>query len=291
MRRGVAGGRVYRADGARAALATADSSARRPWSSSARIETPHSPRCGGLPEKGAGGGREAERRGARRADAVDPGRAARLDAGDELGDPASKVPVVTFVSPAGAQAASAGFFLLLSGDVAAMAPGTNTGAAHPVGGEGQDLPKKLGEKAEQDARAFVRTLAQQRGRNVEKAEAAVSKTASRTRRRRRRRPASSRSSRATSRTCSRSSTGGKFAGRGSGSRPSRWRDSALEERAMGPMEKILGVVSHPNVAYVLFLLGPRRALLRALDARRDPSRRGRGDLAPPGPLRVLGPAR
>ncbi len=85
----------------------------------------------------------------------------------------SKVPVATFVAPSGAQAASAGFFLLISGDVAAMAPGTNTGAAHPVGGEGQDLPKKMNEKAEQDARAFVRTLAKQRGRNVQKAEAAV----------------------------------------------------------------------------------------------------------------------
>ena len=86
---------------------------------------------------------------------------------------ASKTPVATYVSPAGASAASAGFFLLLSGDIAAMAPGTNTGAAHPVGGEGQDLPKKLNEKAEQDARAFVRTLARERGRNVAKAEAAV----------------------------------------------------------------------------------------------------------------------
>ena len=90
----------------------------------------------------------------------------------------SKVPVATYVAPSGAQAASAGFFLLLSGDVAAMAPGTNAGAAHPVGGEGQDLPKNLNEKAEQDARAFIRTLAAQRGRNASKAEDAVAKSVS-----------------------------------------------------------------------------------------------------------------
>src|SRR5215470_2776239 len=91
---------------------------------------------------------------------------------------ASKVPVATFVSPSGASAASAGFFILEAGDVAAMAPGTNTGAAHPVGGGGQDLPKALNEKAEQDTRALLRTLARQRGRNLEKAEAAVTSSAS-----------------------------------------------------------------------------------------------------------------
>src|SRR6476469_4061236 len=90
----------------------------------------------------------------------------------------SPVPVATFVAPSGASAASAGFFLLLAGDVAAMAPGTNTGAAHPVGGEGQDLPKTMSAKVEQDARAFIRTLARQHGRNAEKAEAAVEKSVS-----------------------------------------------------------------------------------------------------------------
>src|SRR6266536_5983824 len=90
----------------------------------------------------------------------------------------SKVPVVTSVSPSGASAASAGFFLLLAGDVAAMAPGTNTGAAHPVAGEGQELPKTLNEKAEQDARAFIRSLANQRGRNADQAESAVTSSRS-----------------------------------------------------------------------------------------------------------------
>ena len=59
-----------------------------------------------------------------------------------------------------------------------MAPGTNAGAAHPVGGEGQELPKTMNEKAEQDARAYIRSLARQRGRNAEKAEAAVTTSVS-----------------------------------------------------------------------------------------------------------------
>jgi membrane-bound serine protease (ClpP class) len=90
----------------------------------------------------------------------------------------SKVPVATFVSPAGSQSASAGFFLLLAGDVAAMAPGTNTGAAHPVGSGGEDLPKVMNEKAEQDTQALIRTIAAQRGRNADKAETAVSQSRS-----------------------------------------------------------------------------------------------------------------
>lgn len=85
----------------------------------------------------------------------------------------AKVPVIVFVAPSGAQAASAGFFLLMAADVAAMAPGTNTGAAHPVGGQGEDIEGTMGEKVEQDAAAQIRSLAQRRGRPVELAEAAV----------------------------------------------------------------------------------------------------------------------
>ena len=166
----------------------------------------------------------------------------------------SKVPVATFVAPSGAQAASAGFFLLISGDVAAMAPGTNTGAAHPVGGEGQDLPKTMSEKAEQDARAFIRTLANQRGRNAEKAEAAVQKSVSYTETEAKEAGLIELISRDVP------DLVGKLDGRkvsrvGGGERVLALKNFRTAERPMGQMEKILGVVSHPNVAYVLFLLG------------------------------------
>src|SRR5215208_2047592 len=85
----------------------------------------------------------------------------------------SKTPVVVFVAPSGAQAASAGFFILMSADVAAMAPGTNAGAAHPVNGTGEDIPGNLGRKVEQDAAANIRSLALRNGRNVKLAEEAV----------------------------------------------------------------------------------------------------------------------
>ncbi|MBI4468928.1 MAG: nodulation protein NfeD [Acidobacteria bacterium] len=84
----------------------------------------------------------------------------------------SKVPVVVYVAPSGANAASAGFVILLASDVAAMAPGTNTGAAHPVAA-GLEQSPTLFEKVENDATAYVRSIAEKRHRNVELAEAAV----------------------------------------------------------------------------------------------------------------------
>jgi len=85
----------------------------------------------------------------------------------------SRVPVVVYIAPSGSRAASAGFFVLEAADVAAMAPGTNTGAAHPVilGGEKMDDTMKA--KLENDAAAFMRTIAAKRGRNVAVAESAV----------------------------------------------------------------------------------------------------------------------
>jgi membrane-bound serine protease (ClpP class) len=86
---------------------------------------------------------------------------------------ASRVPVIVYVSPGGARAGSAGFFLLESADVAAMAPGTNAGAAHPVLEFGGQPDATMNQKIENDAEAFLRSYVPERNRNAEAAEAAV----------------------------------------------------------------------------------------------------------------------
>jgi len=85
----------------------------------------------------------------------------------------SPVPVIIYVTPSGSRAASAGFFILESADVAAMAPGTNTGAAHPVGPFGGDIQGAMGEKVMNDAAALMRSFVSKRGRNVEIAESTI----------------------------------------------------------------------------------------------------------------------
>ncbi len=85
----------------------------------------------------------------------------------------SRVPVIVYVAPAGARAGSAGFFLLEAADVAAMAPGTNAGAAHPVTEFGEKLDETMSQKIENDAEAFLRSYVTRRNRNAEAAEAAV----------------------------------------------------------------------------------------------------------------------
>ncbi len=86
---------------------------------------------------------------------------------------ASPVPVIVYVAPEGARAASAGFFILESADVAAMSPGTNTGAAHPVTLGGEKMDDIMKTKVENDSAAFMRSFVGPRGRNVQLAESAV----------------------------------------------------------------------------------------------------------------------
>jgi membrane-bound serine protease (ClpP class) len=83
-----------------------------------------------------------------------------------------KTPIAVFVGPSGARAASAGFIITVSADIAAMAPGTNIGAAHPVSGLGK-MDEVMSKKVTSDAAAYIRSKAEQRGRNVELAEKAV----------------------------------------------------------------------------------------------------------------------
>jgi membrane-bound serine protease (ClpP class) len=85
----------------------------------------------------------------------------------------SSIPIIIYVTPTGSRAASAGFFILESADIAAMAPGTNTGAAHPVILSGGNMDDVMKQKMENDAAALMRSVAARRGRNVEVAESTV----------------------------------------------------------------------------------------------------------------------
>jgi len=88
------------------------------------------------------------------------------------------LPVVVYVSPSGGRAASAGVFITMAAHVAAMAPGTNIGAAHPVAMGGGEMDKTMKEKVENDSVAYIKSIAEQRGRNVKWAEDAVRKSVS-----------------------------------------------------------------------------------------------------------------
>ncbi len=92
----------------------------------------------------------------------------------------SSVPVATYVSPSGSRAASAGFFIGIANDLFIMAPGTNTGAAHPVGISitGQSMDETMAEKVTHDAASYIKTLAEKRQRNVKLAEDAVRESVS-----------------------------------------------------------------------------------------------------------------
>src|SRR4029077_10024239 len=86
---------------------------------------------------------------------------------------ATKTPIAIFIGPSGARAASAGFLLTIAADVAAMAPGTHIGAAHPVAGNGEPMDPTMAKKVAEDVAAYARTLANRRHRNVKLAEQAV----------------------------------------------------------------------------------------------------------------------
>jgi len=164
----------------------------------------------------------------------------------------SKLPIIVYVSPGGAQAGSAGVFITMAAHIAAMAPGTNIGAAHPVEMEGK-MDSVMSDKVTNDASAFIRTIAEKRNRNMKWAEDAV------------------RRSQAITETEALdtnvidiiakniddllSQIDGKQVETVNGIVTLHTKGARIEQMEMGWAEKLLDLLSNPNIALILFQLG------------------------------------
>jgi membrane-bound serine protease (ClpP class) len=165
----------------------------------------------------------------------------------------ARIPVVVYVAPSGAQSASAGAFITLAASVAAMAPGTNIGAAHPVGAQGGITDSIANEKATNDAAAFIKSISEKRKRNVRWAEDAVRKSISITEQEALR--DSVIDVIAESVPALLDSIHGRTVEVEGGTRTLSTKGAALVEKEMGFNHRILDILSDPNVAYIFLLLG------------------------------------
>lgn len=164
----------------------------------------------------------------------------------------SETPVIVYVSPSGARAGSAGVFITMAAHIAAMAPGTNIGAAHPVGMQGQSDPI-LTEKSTNDAAAFVRSIAEKRNRNAIWAEDAVRLSVSIT------------DSEALAENVINliaendqdlfDKVNGLTVVTPSGQKVLNTRNATVQSAEMGFFLKVLSRISDPNIAYVLMMIG------------------------------------
>ena len=170
----------------------------------------------------------------------------------------SRVPIVTFVSPRGSRAASAGTFIAIASHIAAMAPGTNIGAAHPVnvmggGGGGGDETTPMEDKVLNDASAYIRSLAESRGRNAHWAELAVRKSVS----------ISAQEAKklavidliANDMDALLLAIDEQEVAIGEQTFKIKTQGKARETRVMTPRQQILDIISNPNVAYILMMMG------------------------------------
>jgi len=165
---------------------------------------------------------------------------------------ASEVPVVVYVSPSGARAASAGVFITISAHIAAMAPGTNIGAAHPVG-LGEKMDKTMLEKAENDAAAYIKSIAEKRKRNSDWAEKAVRKSASITETEALKLNVIDIISPDLNSLLE--SINGRTVEIATGKHIIKTKGIKVRHKDMSVRHKILNFISDPNVAYLLMLLG------------------------------------
>jgi membrane-bound serine protease (ClpP class) len=164
----------------------------------------------------------------------------------------SEVPVVVYVSPSGSRAASAGVFITLAAHVAAMAPGTNIGAAHPVS-IGEKMDKTIAEKATNDAAAYIKSLAERRGRNSKWAEDAVRKSISATENEALKEHVIDLVTKDINSLLS--DIDGRKVQTVLGEKILHTRNAVVIREEMGFRQKILNLISDPNIAYILMLLG------------------------------------
>ena len=176
-------------------------------------------------------------------------KSTRVIVGDILESP---VPVVVYVAPGGAHAGSAGVFITLAAHVAIMAPGTNIGAAHPVGMQGGG-DSVVSAKATNDAAAFIRAIAEKRNRNLEWAEEAVRRSISVSER-------EALAQRVIDTIAPRTADvlrmiHGRTVEVSSGLATINSQGAEIVTREMGWAERLLDIISDPNIAYILMMLG------------------------------------
>ena len=164
----------------------------------------------------------------------------------------SSVPVIVYVSPSGARSASAGVFIAMAAHVSAMSPGTNIGAAHPVG-VGDKMDKTMAEKATNDAAAYIKSLAERTGRNAKWAEDAVRKSISAT-------ETEALKEKVIDLVSSDLETllkdvDGRKVKTSTGEKTLATADASVVREEMSLRHKILDFITDPNVAYMLMLLG------------------------------------
>lgn len=166
---------------------------------------------------------------------------------------ASMVPVVVYVAPSGARAASAGVFITMAADIAAMAPGTNIGAAHPVAMGGQKMDEEMAKKVVNDAVAYLKSIANRRGRNAKWAEEAVRKSVSITAEEAVKRKVVDVVAANLNELLQK--IDGKVITRPQGKVRLRTKDATIIHLRMGWRQRILNALSNPNVAYLLMMIG------------------------------------
>jgi membrane-bound serine protease (ClpP class) len=165
----------------------------------------------------------------------------------------TEIPVVVYVSPSGARAASAGVLITLAADIAAMAPGTNIGAAHPVGIGGGGMDNTMTRKVENDAAAYARSLAEKKGRNGEWAEKAVRESASLTETDARKKHVIDLIAPSLGELLS--AVDGRDIEKGGKKITLQTKGAVVTRIPMGFRHRVLSALADPNIAYILMMIG------------------------------------